>query len=156
MVQEVLSGSATALQCAQDLFLPRERFLLLYGDELTNAEEVRNCLAHEFSWACCPVENPSASGIAEIDPEGYIVRVVEKPEHPISNLAAAGVMVMDSRIFAYRPVPHSNGEYYLSSLMNQFARDHRVRAVIGKPRPPFISPDEIEKLNSIPDRYAFV
>lgn len=156
VVQEVLSGSATALMCAQDLFLPRERFLLIYGDELTSAEEVRACLSYEFSWACCPVENPSASGIAEVDQEGYIVRVVEKPEHPVSNLAAAGVMVMDSRIFSYQPVPHQNGEYYLSSLMNQFAKVHPVRAVTGKSRPPFISPDEIETLNQIPDNVGLL
>lgn len=147
VTQYELTGSATALLCCKELFLPRERFLLVYGDDLTTAEEIALCLAHQYSWVCCAVENPRLSGIATLAADGTITEVIEKPEHPLSNLAAAGVMVIDSSVFSYTPIRHANGEYYMTSLMNQFVRECKVQAIMGHTRPPFISPDEIEKLN---------
>ena len=147
VTQEVLSGSATALLCAKELFLPHERFLLIYGDDMANREEVVSCLSFEYSWVCAPSEYPRVSGIATIGEDRCIVEVIEKPEHPKSNMSAAGVMVIGSEIFNYTPTRHLNGEFYLTSLMNQFVKNYKVHAVIGDPRPQFISPDEIVKLN---------
>ena len=65
---------------------------------------------------------------------------------PISDMGVAGIMVVNSLIFNYIPVRHSNGEYYLTSLMNDFLKNKDVYAVYGRQRPPFLSPDEIEKL----------
>ena len=44
------------------------------------------------------VPDPTRFGIAEID-NGNIVRVVEKPQDPPSNLAIAGVYLFRSSIF---------------------------------------------------------
>jgi len=44
------------------------------------------------------VDDPSAFGIAEVDGE-RIVRLVEKPKHPTSNLAIVGGYVFDHNIF---------------------------------------------------------
>lgn len=148
VVQHSLTGSATALLCCpKDLFLPDERFLLIYGDDMTNRAEVEECLRHHYSWVCCPAANPRASGIATITADGTITEVIEKPEDPKSTMSAAGVMVVGSALFGFTPVQHANGEYYLSSLMNQFVSKYKTHAVIGKERPAFVSPDEIEKLN---------
>ncbi len=146
ITQDVLDGSATALLTCRDLFMPKERLLVVYGDELPNQEEIFACLNHKYSWLCCPTDNPSQSGIATIDEKGYITEVVEKPENPSSKMSAAGIMVINSDIFNYEPIQHSNGEYYLSSLMGKFLKDYQIKAVFGRKRPPFISPDEIEKL----------
>ena len=146
VVQDILDGSATALLGCQNFFLPKERFLLIYGDELPTDQEIKECLKYQFSWLCCPTENPKISGIPTLDNNKRILEVIEKPENPQSNIAAAGIMVIDSDIFSYQPVIHSSGEYYLTSLMNQFVAAHSVQAVFGRSRPSFISPDEIEKI----------
>jgi histidinol-phosphate phosphatase family protein len=46
--------------------------------------------------------DPRACGIAELDGEGRIVSFVEKPERPTSNLANAGLYVVDAA--AYREI----------------------------------------------------
>lgn len=148
ITQDILDGSASALLCCRDLFLPKERFLLVYGDELPEAGEITECLKFKYSWLCAPSPVPSQSGIALVNEGGYILKVLEKPEHPPSDLSAAGIMVINGDIFDCQPVQHSNGEYYLSSLMNEFLKVHQVRAVWGRGRPAFISPDEIEKLTT--------
>lgn len=147
VTQDILNGSATALLCCRDLFLPHERFLIIYGDEMPTKKEIIDCLRHEYSWLCCPADNPRQSGIATIGPDGNIKEVIEKPEKPVSDLSAAGIMVINSDIFNYVPTQHSNGEFYLTSLMNQFTARHQVQAVFGHKRPAFVSPDELEKIS---------
>lgn len=147
ITQDILNGSATALLRCHDLFLPHERFLIIYGDEMPTRKEITDCLSYEYSWLCCPADDPRQSGIATIAQDGTIQEVIEKPEKPVSDLSAAGIMVVNSDIFMYEPVQHPNGEYYLTSLMNQFVGTHPVQAIFGQKRPAFVSPDEIEKIS---------
>ena len=42
--------------------------------------------------------NPGDFGIAELE-EGRVVRVVEKPKEPRSNLAVTGIYMFDSSVF---------------------------------------------------------
>ena len=55
-----------------------------------------------------------------------------------------GTIVVDTDIFDYAPTLHPNGEYHLSSMLNQFVKDHPVYAVYGLVRPPFRSPADLE------------
>lgn len=147
--QEELTGTATALLTTKDLFQKNERFMVIYGDELPIPEEIKKCLSKEYTWLCCKSSNPKQSGIADINAAGKIIKVIEKPENPPSDMSAAGIMVINSSIFDYMPVQHANGEYYLTALMNFFMQDYDVYAVYGRQRPPFLSPDEINKIDLI-------
>ena len=44
------------------------------------------------------VENPSQFGVAELDGNGHVRRLVEKPPVPMSNLALVGVYLFDAKI----------------------------------------------------------
>ncbi len=102
IVQEEPRGLAHAVWVAKD-FLGDEDFLMYLGDNLI-MEDLRP-FVEEFtengldaSILLTPVEDPTRFGVAVME-GNRIVRVVEKPKHPPSNLAIVGVYLFKSVIF---------------------------------------------------------
>lgn len=95
---------------AEELIGHKEPFLVLNGDILTNmnyADLVRKHKENDAiaTIALYKVEDPSRYGIAEMTEKTRVLRFLEKPtrkEAP-SNLANAGIYVLDPRIFDYIP-----------------------------------------------------
>lgn len=50
--------------------------------------------------------NPTGCGIAVYNKEGKITEFVEKPKYPKSDLANAGIYVVNKRIYDYIPTNH--------------------------------------------------
>lgn len=143
--QEKQTGTADAVFLTKNFFKGGERFFVIYGDELTTRNQVKECLKHEFSWLCHKMADARHSGVAEMNSEGRIVNIEEKPEHPQSNLVVGGVMLVNADIFKYKPTLHRNGEYYLTSMMTGFIKDHIVKVVVGFANLGFTSPEDIKK-----------
>jgi UDP-N-acetylglucosamine diphosphorylase/glucosamine-1-phosphate N-acetyltransferase len=82
-------------------------FLLVYGDLLFTVEAVKKVVGlYEkekpvVTMTVVPVDNPEGYGIVEVDDEGDVKRIVEKPgrEDASSNLANAGIYVFSKEIF---------------------------------------------------------
>lgn len=148
VVQKDLSGTGNAVLLTKNYFQPDERFLIFYGDEIFYKEDVKNCLAHELSWLCWEFTDPKAGNTVSISKEDFIVNVIEKPKNPTTKIGAGGLMLVNADLFNYAPEKHETGEYYLTSMMNKFIKDHQVSAVIGKNRPSFSSPEDISACHS--------
>jgi mannose-1-phosphate guanylyltransferase len=89
-------------------------FFMLYGDNLTKVNLGKMWGFHRehglpFTLGVFKADNPSQCGIAEVREDGLVTGFVEKPEHPRSNLAAAGIYIADQRIFEAFPVLGNNG-----------------------------------------------
>ncbi len=143
VVQTELNGTGGAVLLLKNYFSSKERFLVFYADEIISRGDVEKCLEYEFSWLCWEAANPKAGGIPTISKEGLIAEVTEKPENPKSKIGVCGLMVVNADIFKCVPEKHETGEYYLTSMMNQFVKDHKVYAVIGVKRPSFSSPEDL-------------
>ncbi|MFZ2201851.1 MAG: glycosyltransferase, partial [Microgenomates group bacterium] len=123
-------GNAYSFLAAKDLIDADEKFLLAYGDELPQPQDVANCLKSGLSAIVFTPTKPRANGLISLNQDGSINRILEKSgQIQPSGLAIDGVMVLNSHIFDYQPQPNPAGEYYFTSLLNQFVADHRVTAI---------------------------
>ncbi len=103
IVQGEPKGIAHAVGCARE-FMGDEPFVVYLGDNVLKGGIKR--MAEEFERegydalvALTRVPDPQRFGVAELDSEGRIVRLVEKPKEPKSELALVGIYFFRSRIF---------------------------------------------------------
>jgi len=69
------------------------------------------------------VPNPNEFGVAELDGD-KVVRIVEKPKHPVTNLAVIGIYMYDSRVFEICKTlkPSDRGELEITDVNNDYIR----------------------------------
>src|SRR5690606_41863444 len=88
--QQERKGTAHAVKLAKEILGDEEVFIVL-GDTICEYK-IDQMLASEYSMlGVKKVDDPRSFGIAEIDGNGFITRVVEKPSIPKSNMALVGL-----------------------------------------------------------------
>jgi len=102
ILQEEPLGLAHAVKVARP-FLGADPFIMYLGDNLIGSgiEPFRNAFEQSDADAAIllkEVDTPSSFGIAEIDEEGRVIRLVEKPKNPASNLALVGIYFFSPKI----------------------------------------------------------
>ncbi len=112
--------------------LSEDRFVVVYGDEIPTPEDMSACLAHPLSVLCWDIDDPHSHGVAFLRPDGTIREIVEKPTGSGRQLLANGVMVLNKKILSFKPARGPQGEFFLSSMLNQFAQQEKVNAVIAR------------------------
>ncbi len=96
-------GLAHAAGCAEE-FVGDDDFVMYLGDnileggitELVESFETGN---HAAGIALQHVENPQQFGVADVDQDGTVKQLIEKPDDPPSNLALIGIYVFSPAIF---------------------------------------------------------
>ncbi|HEY9805698.1 MAG TPA: glucose-1-phosphate thymidylyltransferase, partial [Candidatus Obscuribacterales bacterium] len=103
ILQDQPAGLAHAVKVAQP-FLADSPFIMYLGDNLI--QDSLDQFLEKFTQQDLDalimlrsVKNPSAFGVAEVAADGHIIRLVEKPQHPPSDLALVGV-------YFFSPVIH--------------------------------------------------
>lgn len=79
-----------------------EVFLVLNGDMLIGQEDLKALLSRTEEALICvkEVENPSDFGVLETE-TNKVVRIIEKPKNPPTNLANAGIYLFRESIFKF-------------------------------------------------------
>ena len=133
--QDVPLGIAHGVKIARD-FLGRSRFVLYLGDNFVLGgikDYVDSFVAEGNSRILLhPVENPRDFGIAELT-GGRVVKIVEKPKKPASNLAVIGIYLLEPSVFDVIETlqPSARGELEITdALQGLLDRGLRVDASV--------------------------
>jgi len=126
--QDAPRGLAHAVLISES-FLRGEPFVMYLGDNLiasgiTSLVEEYRRLKCNSQILLAKVPNPSSFGVAELS-DGKIVRLVEKPTQPKSDLALVGVYMFDETIFeaVHAIRPSSRNELEITDAI-QWLVDH--------------------------------
>jgi glucose-1-phosphate thymidylyltransferase len=136
IVQDKPAGLAHAVLTAEE-FIGSSPFVMYLGDNLLRdgiRGLVSTFLADEPDALILltPVDDPQSYGVAELDGE-RIVRLIEKPKDPPSNLALVGVYLFNSSIFtAARGLePSWRGELEITeAIQSLIDDDHKVQSEV--------------------------
>lgn len=136
-VQNERRGTANAVLQAEH-FVKGEKFAVIAGDnvfegsfkkELTsfNSSKLKGMLFLK------EVDNPTRYGIAEVS-DSKILKIVEKPAKPKSNLAVTGLYFLDSSVFDFIKTitPSDRGEYEITDLFAYLSSKNELSYCIVK------------------------
>ena len=91
VIQTVGKGIGHAIWLAKDEIKDGEDILIVLGDTIFEAD-LKSVFASEYSQlGVKKVEDPRQFGVAELEGDGSIKKLVEKPSIPHSNLALVGL-----------------------------------------------------------------
>ena len=138
--QPVPLGIAHGVKIARD-FIGDSPFVLFLGDNFLRegisryVDLFRNG-CHNSLVLLCPVERPQDLGVAALEGD-RIVRVVEKPKDPPSNLAVIGIYFFDSHVFdaIERIMPSPRGELEITDTIQRLIDDGldvRAEVITGR------------------------
>lgn len=118
-------GLAHAVTVAQD-FVGEEPFIMYLGDNILKSgikEFVEGFQDSDYQARILlqRVDNPRQFGVAELDDQGHVIHLVEKPEEPKSDLALVGIYLFKPSIFEAisRIKPSWRGELEITDAIQQ-------------------------------------
>ncbi len=100
--QDFPRGIAHAVSLCKD-FVNGEKFVVFLGDNLIQ-KDIKKYLSTfqksltDASLLLCKVDNPSQFGVADVK-NNKIIKIIEKPKNPVSNLAVTGIYFLTPIIF---------------------------------------------------------
>jgi glucose-1-phosphate thymidylyltransferase len=137
VLQDPREGIGHALFLARDTFQNEKEIMIVLGDTIVNLNLKAFTESSDSVLGVQKVSNPGSFGIAELGQEGFIRRLVEKPQIPKSNLALVGIYKIANPALLIEGLEHivqNNvkhlGEYQLTdALMYMVEKGHQMRTV---------------------------
>jgi len=127
-------GIADAMKLAEE-FSHGEPIMVILGDNIfsfdmgVSLEKFKKQLTKEKKAAMVfGVERDTEArqyGVIEIDNDGKVISIEEKPEHPKSNIAQTGIYLYDQRVFDFvrKLKPSERGQLEVTDLNNMYLKE---------------------------------
>ncbi len=77
-----------------------------------------------------PVKNPSSYGVASINKNNKITKIIEKPKKPLSNYAVTGLYFFDRKVveLSKKLKPSKRKEIEITDLLNIYLKKNKLKA----------------------------
>jgi glucose-1-phosphate thymidylyltransferase len=133
-------GLAESFLIGED-FLAGEPVCLILGDNIFYGHGMPETMRTAASLQtgalvfAYPVKDPSRYGVIEIDPDGQVLSIEEKPAEPRSHFAIPGIYFFDGRAaeFARQVQPSERGELEITEVQRAYMERGELRAeVMGR------------------------
>jgi len=96
IIQEPREGIGHALWCAREAIRTQPEVLIMLGDTILNLDIQQFLDTPNSVLGIKKVDTPGNFGVVEIDEDGLVQRVIEKPQIPKSNLALVGIYKLNN------------------------------------------------------------
>jgi UDP-N-acetylglucosamine diphosphorylase / glucose-1-phosphate thymidylyltransferase / UDP-N-acetylgalactosamine diphosphorylase / glucosamine-1-phosphate N-acetyltransferase / galactosamine-1-phosphate N-acetyltransferase len=126
--QDVLAGTSDALALARP-HLARGSFLVMCADDIHGPDALVEAVRHPLSILAARHAEPSRFGVLEMNSDGMLCSIEEKPAAPKSDLVSTGAMVLDERVFEHEASEHESGERYLTDQVCSLARQAPITII---------------------------
>ncbi|RPG97031.1 MAG: glucose-1-phosphate thymidylyltransferase [Candidatus Pelagibacter sp. TMED165] len=117
-------------------FIGKENIALILGDNFfygqSLTKKLKECtkIKNGAKVFLHPVKDPGLYGVATINKNNKIVKIVEKPKKSKSNLAVTGLYFFDNKVIKLSKnlKPSSRNELEITDLLNNYKKKNQLRA----------------------------
>ena len=127
--QDYPKGIAHAVSLCKD-FVGDEKFVVFLGDNIIQKSISQFATNFERSnydalILLCEVDNPSRFGIADVK-DGKIIKIMEKPKNPPTNLAVTGIYFLTPKIFDIisKQKPSARNELEITDALEMLLKEN--------------------------------
>jgi len=136
-IQETPQGISNAFSKAESFVNENDILLLVLGDNFFGENPIKNIDFADLEKNngsiifTKEVDNPSEFGVAEVDINGKVTHIEEKPKNPHSNLAVVGVYIFDYLAMDNIKLlkPSKRGEYEITDLINIYITEDNCSSI---------------------------
>ncbi|HEY2003575.1 MAG TPA: glucose-1-phosphate thymidylyltransferase RfbA [Candidatus Saccharimonadia bacterium] len=133
MIQEKPRGLADAYIVGAD-FIGDDKVAMILGDNLFYGTRMGESLKKYTDTIgavgfAAPVTDPNRYGVYEFDQDMNVLSIEEKPEHPKSNYANAGLYFTDNQVveIAKNVKPSARGEVEITSVLDAYLKKGQLK-----------------------------
>jgi glucose-1-phosphate thymidylyltransferase len=136
-IQDKPGGISEAINLAKD-FVGKDSVLVILGDNIffdsleNTVKEFDKTRSGSVVFAKKMPTESKQYGVVEMDDEGNVLSIEEKPEHPKSDLAQTGIYIYDFSVFSRieKLKPSKRGELEVTDLNNSYLKEGKLKGKI--------------------------
>ena len=122
-------GTGDALLSCRSRLRPGASFMVLNGDDLYGAADLSELVRHRAGLVCQMVNEPRKYGIAFLNGDGTLEKLIEKPDLDGPQLANTGAYVVPPEVFETELTLSPRGEYEITQYVSATAAKGTVGVV---------------------------
>lgn len=122
-------GTGDALRVCRERLRPGKSFVVLNGDDLYGAADLSELVRHRAGLVCQTVQEPRKFGIAFLNGDGTLEKLIEKPDLDGPQLANTGAYVFPPEVFEIELTVSPRGEYEITQYVSETAAKSPVGVV---------------------------